>query len=256
VIDTEIFIESVIRETAASNDRYRSLFRHRHQVHPIPFSGRVNDAVVATVGVNPSDTEFSVAQRPLMDTAALWTAYLENYFSGDVHRWFSTWDRALAELGSGCSYRSGRVAHLDLSCRPTTPMGSLTGNDALLYDEMLRRDAKWFFKLIDSMPRLRLLLIAGCAGETYMGPFLEEVAPEHRSRLLGKHPQNGKARVGFYYLRTPSGNELPTFYCSVSPSSRAKRMLVTRMIENRDDLIPIVDSGDDARFRERHRIWQ
>jgi hypothetical protein len=90
---------------------------------PIPFFGRLDTAIVLTVGVNPSADEFRA------DRATIWRGVtssadllnrLTSYFESAPHPWFGPWRSALNLLG--VAYENGTAAHLDLSARATISM--------------------------------------------------------------------------------------------------------------------------------------
>lgn len=141
---------------------------------PIPFFGNPASAVVATVGVNPSSTEF----RPGRNWSATkdriaWKERLKNYFNASTpvtpitlasvrpppHEWFEPWSLGLALLG--LSYGAGTAAHFDVSYRPTTAMLKNPATDREEFRRMVEQDVKWFFQLLPLCPKLRLLLISG-----------------------------------------------------------------------------------------------
>lgn len=117
---------------------------------PVPFFGRINEARVATVGINPSNREFVApdgseldgGQRRLPTLASLalsdWsqatgadvhavTQACLRYFDGNPYRlWFDVLERVLNR--GGFSYYSGtRAAHIDLVAYATaTKWGALS----------------------------------------------------------------------------------------------------------------------------------
>lgn len=104
---------------------------------PVPFFGRITDATVATVGINPSNREFVGPDGAELDgkhrrLPTLGSLDLKNwsmadgedirtitqacltYFERNPYRlWFDILDRML-ELGGFSYYGGGRAAHLDL----------------------------------------------------------------------------------------------------------------------------------------------
>ena len=129
---------------------------------PIPFFGDVLRARVLTVGVNPSDQEFNSDRRwDAITNPEQWQTRLLNYFriSGvPPWCWFDTWSICLDLIGH--AYAAGDAAHIDISPRPTTPMLD-EQTDTTEFRGMVEHDVKWFFQLLDHLPQVQLLLVAG-----------------------------------------------------------------------------------------------
>jgi len=90
---------------------------------PIPFFGNPAKALIATVGVNPSSTEFEFSRGWAdVKTPSDWKRRLRDYFNHKTppHDWFEPWRRGLELLGM--SYEQGTAAHFDVSYRTTTAM--------------------------------------------------------------------------------------------------------------------------------------
>ena len=91
---------------------------------PIPFFGNPKNALVATVGVNPSSDEFA-AERLWPEASERnrkdWKLRLKNYFNSTppAHDWFDPWRVGLELIG--VSYESGTAAHAE---SPTPSSGS------------------------------------------------------------------------------------------------------------------------------------
>lgn len=208
--------------------------------HPIPFSGDVLRARVLTVGVNPSATEFKNGRGRVELEASGLEGQLLDYFKGvQTHRWYQTWSEALS--WAGVSYQGGSAAHLDLSPRATMSMRKLKNEgSATRFTMMLDGDVSHFFELLKHCHSARALFLAGCAGPWYMNEFLMRVAPVNGFHLeVEKAPESsGDARVGFYRLLSERcGIDIPTFFCSVSPSAptaRQRNLLVERVKANRE----------------------
>lgn len=206
--------------------------------HPIPFSGDVLGASVLTVGVNPSATEFKNGCGRVEIEASGLERHLLNYFKGgQTHRWFDTWSEALSSVG--VSYRGGSAAHHDLSPRATMSMSSFKDKETVkLFTMMLEDDVCHFFELLKHCHSARALFLAGCAGPLYMNKFLLRVGRRHGFRLEERTlDQYGEGRVGFYRLYGPGGIDIPTFFCSVSPSGRNNNLLVDRVRANRERIL-------------------
>src|SRR5688572_897091 len=125
---------------ANDSARYRSLYQNGVRTWPIPFFGKLAEADVLTVGVNPSWTEFNYPRWHRNTTDSASRPVLWNYFDlTDHHRWFLKWEKALNEIH--CSYREGKrflAAHIDLSPRATVAMSKVS--DPALFREMVKND--------------------------------------------------------------------------------------------------------------------
>lgn len=228
------YLSDVLLHVSKTARPYEELFWPGVPWHPIPFSGDVLGARVLTVGINPSASEFTSRRVPVKKDALGLEQHLVKYFTRERHPWFETWSEALGSLG--VSYRDG-AAHVDLSPRATKSMSSFKDADgAKLFTEMLEADVCKFFELLKQCRSARALLLAGCLpkGKGYVNEFLIRVARRHGFRLEGKAEQSGEGRIGFYRLYGPAGIELPAFFCSMSPSGRKKKLLVTRVRANRE----------------------
>ena len=94
-----------IDEIAKTNVKYRRLFAGGRENPPIFFFGDPKGAVAATIGVNPSSTEFEPSRR--------WTTqdfkpnlllqrcngYFNNPIGVQPHEWFRVWKNFLGYLG-------------------------------------------------------------------------------------------------------------------------------------------------------------
>ena len=241
-----------IRTDAWTSYRFcNRLYRVREQTERLPkqpgglrlpltksrSSGVRFQAIVATVGVNPSPGEFEGGRPtvPLPTPAHL--GRLITYFSNPAippHPWFDPWEDALNLIGR--SYRTDAV-HLDISPRATEPMSTCA--DQLLFGQMLHADVAWFFQLLLGLPRLRGLLIAGslfCLNaqgglrRPHIDSFLKSVAPTHgfdlsRVRWLNRDRPPTK----IYSLMWPDGRSVPVFFCGQSPSGNSPQQLVERV---------------------------
>ncbi len=116
---------------------------------------------MATIGVNPSSTEFKAQRCEGIQNQREWKKRLRDYFKGKApaHKWFQPWRIGLELLGM--SYEEGTAAHLDVSYRTTTAMLRNEGTDPDEFRCMVERDVQWFFKLLPLCTNLRLLLTFG-----------------------------------------------------------------------------------------------
>ena len=152
---------------------------------PIPFFGNPKNALVATVGVNPSSTEFDEARDwASVHSGTEWKLRLRDYFKLKIpaHEWFEPWRMGLELLGA--SYEAGTAAHFDVSYRTTTAMLTNPETDREEFRRMVERDASWFFKLLLLCPNLKILLTFGPIVGTNRQPeslasFLYACAPVH-----------------------------------------------------------------------------
>jgi hypothetical protein len=214
---------------AAFND----LFHPTLDTIPIPFFGDLISAKVLTVGLNPSDGEIRGRGWHQPISPASIYERLVHYFNNSEfrsHPWFDTWERALGQIG--VSYANGTAAHVDLCPWATRPMSNLPDRDrfALLVSQSL----PWFWRSMQLMQNLRLVLMAGTVtNKYYMNEFLAKERNLDGHELVGKVARSGKAFVGYHQLRL-SGRLFPVFFCSVSPSyKRNAAMLPVRVGENR-----------------------
>ena len=114
-----------------------------------------------------------------------------------------------------------------------------------LFLEMARSDAKWLFRLLSTLERPRLVLLAGCVTKKrYMVRFLQESAPDHGFRVLGEAQDSGCGRVG-YHAFEKGGRQLASFFCSVSPSGNAteRRLLADRIEEHANRLAKVISGA-------------
>jgi hypothetical protein len=214
---------------------FNDLFDPNLDTIPIPFFGDMLSAKVITVGLNPSDGE--TRGRGWHQPISPATIYerLVHYFNNPQfrsHPWFDAWERSLGKIG--VSYADGTAAHVDLCPWATRPMSNLPDHDrfALLVSQSL----PWFWRCIQVVANLRLLLMAGAVTRKYyLNEFLAKTQSSDGNELVGKVSRSGKAFVGYHQLRL-SGKLFPVFFCSVSPSSRTSAMLPLRVGENRDRL--------------------
>ena len=232
------YLSDVLLYIKRTEAPYARLYCPGIRWYPIPFFGDVLGARVLTVGVNPSATEFRNGYGRVELEASGLERHLVDYFKwGHAHRWFDTWSEALNSVG--VSYEGGSAAHLDLSPRATMSMRHFKDEQrATLFTTMLDGDVSHFFELLNHCHSARALLLAGCAGRLYMNRFLTRVGRHHGFRLEALSlDQYGEGRVGFYRLSGPAGLDIPTFFCSVSPSGRNSQLLVERVSANRERIL-------------------
>lgn len=148
---------------------------------PVPFFGRIDQATVATVGINPSNREFVDAdgeeldgerrRLPTLGSLALetWlsadggdirvlTQACRTYFEGNPYRlWFDVLDRML-NVGGFSYYHGGRAAHLDLVAYATaTKWGALP---PALRNRLIARGRRTLAEVIRDSP-VEVLVLNG-----------------------------------------------------------------------------------------------
>lgn len=210
------YLNDVLRDWQASRGEFPDN-TIQGALWPFPFFGNPAKAIVATVGVNPSSSEFATARRwREVRTVADWKQRLRDYFNRATppHEWFEPWRAGLKLLG--VSYRHGTAAHFDVSYRPTRAMLRNLRTDPKEFRRMADRDVAWFFRLLPVCERLRLLLIFGpivrADGSTEsLAAFVRRSAPHHGFSVL----PDGGLRVA-----TPGKTERSFFLHEVRASGR------------------------------------
>jgi len=110
------FLTRLKRDLSGTENRFSELHREELQTWPIPYFGRLAEAHVLTVGVNPSCGEFENDRWQAVTTTRQVVERMTNYFDTsqpERHPWFETWEKALAKIDA--SYRRGERRHLGLS---------------------------------------------------------------------------------------------------------------------------------------------
>jgi hypothetical protein len=220
-----------IDEIKRSSGKYGSLFAGGKEKPPIFFFGDPKGAVAATIGVNPSSTEFE-PQRG-------WTTQYfrpehllnrcNNYFCKNMyappHEWFNVWKNFLRHLGS--SYiKPPRAIHLDFSPRATLSMSTLQNQSKQqqeLFLKMIKEDLEYLIQQIRAYPSIKHLYLAGSATKKYYCiKLLEQEAKRLKFRLepKTKFVGHGPGSYGLYILDVGDKTPRYLFFCSTSPSSR------------------------------------
>ena len=199
---------------------------------PIPFFGDVLRARVLTVSVNPSDQEFNSDRRwDAITNPEQWQTRLLNYFriSGvPPWCWFDTWSICLDLIGR--AYAAGDAAHIDISPRPTTPMLDQQ-TDTTEFRGMVEHDVKWFFQLLDHLPQVQLLLVAGPipranGQKQQLADFIHEQAGRHGAKWRQTDPLPTLVTPGH-----PTG--IPVFVCPYEPKADGLYAMVRQVYRNR-----------------------
>jgi hypothetical protein len=231
-----------LNEIIKSNGKYESLFAGGKEKPPIFFFGNPEGAIVATIGINPSATEFEPTrgwtaqyfkQNPLLLRCS-------NYFDSPLgiqpHEWFDVWKTFLTTVG--CSYvQTPRAVHLDFSPRATFSMGALQKQSKeaeRLFLDLILADLKYLVEQIRAYTSIKYLYLAGSVTKRYyaidllkreasrLGIELEEVVPFQSA---------GPGSYGLYNLDVGDNRTRRLFFCSTSPSSRTNirpHPLITR----------------------------
>lgn len=203
---------------------------------PIPFFGKVLNARVLTVGVNPSNMEFA-EERQWSEPLSVpdWQERLLNYFNWpDVpaYGWFETWSICLKLLNLG--YAIGEAAHIDISPRPTTPMLDEV-TDKAEFRKMTEHDVKWFFDLLANLTQVQLLLVAGPipranGSKQQLADFIREQAETHGTEWIESEPLPS--------LRTPNHPEgIAVFVCPYEPGVDGLYAMVRQVHRHRELLL-------------------
>ncbi len=115
--------------------------------------------------------------------------------------------------------------------------------DVDLFIEMIKNDLKWFFETLLLCKKAKLMLIAGAVTKKYyINEFLNRFAPIYGFEFLGafhRRDNIGKGKIAYHELRG-NGIRLPIFFCSTSPSSNDKHLLIERIEENSAKLIHLI----------------
>lgn len=219
---------SIIKKTRShvdnTCDRYGNLMQANLVTHPIPYFGRLSNAKVVTLGLNPSSKEFTNNRNwPQSITSESLRDRLCGYFDSVApppHRFFKPWSDALIHINA--SYKLDTV-HLDLSPRATRA-ASQFGFDPLrsLFLEMLISDAFIWLEAIEAMESIEIILAAGSAtNHYYINEFIQSELRDKGVRLEGDWRRgNGPGQTVFHMLILPNGRKVPMFFCSTGPAAR------------------------------------
>lgn len=206
--------------------------RHNQPVsHPIPFFGRLDSAIAATVAMNPSSTEF-IPERGWSRhiSAADLCSRLINYFSLPTppHNWFDESERPLAPLG--LRYASNLV-HLDIIPRATKWIQDV---DSGAFRKLAESDAWVFSDALTLAHSVQLVILSGTVCKFhYMDTWVKERAATYGWKFIEDRNRLGRPGCGFHKLM--KGNrEVGVFFTSVSRNARTqeKRLLYAKNILN------------------------
>ncbi|HEY5040372.1 MAG TPA: hypothetical protein VIK53_00025 [Verrucomicrobiae bacterium] len=214
-------VAEIQRQLENTNSTYAENFVPGLITHPVPFFGKLEEAEVLTMGLNPSPFEFEIGRwPPYKITSELLASDLHKYFEHD-HRswnpWFDKWMAASSQLETNLQHKSGRVAHVDLSPRATEVASRVPQVET--FTKMIRVDLVWLSALIDCAKSARILLMAGMVNEeSYLIEFLEEHGREYQITVDRKDDGTSRS-LGFYELHIGS-RSLPVFFSGSGPSAR------------------------------------
>jgi GNAT superfamily N-acetyltransferase len=209
-------LKSLMKTVASTNATTYLSLQPDVPTHPIPYFGDPGSAVIATIGVNPSDGEFRGRGWPSTLDAAALDHRLTAYFKGQTppHPWFRGWERALKLLDH--SYYRDAV-HLDLSPRATVRM---TDADPQLFRQMVEHDMRWFFSCFEMSPHMKCLMMAGGVTNIYISEFFRRHLPSGYSVATGPTlplSGGGAGAAKLFTLHAPK-RTFPVFFYGVSPS--------------------------------------
>jgi len=221
--DLEIdIVNKTISHVAKTAHKYKTLMRSDITTHPIPFFGRLSNARVVTLGLNPSSNEFTQNRCwPLEITAEKLSERLEDYFQSvnpPPHKYFDVWSAALLHINS--SYTNDAV-HLDLSPRATRAAGSFkTEPNLSLFLDLLREDAHIWISMIEAMEHIELILAAGSASKKYYINEFIKLELCKGIRLEGNWQRGmGPGQTACHTLVLTNGHKVPMFFCSTGPAA-------------------------------------
>jgi hypothetical protein len=224
-------VAKIQKQVENTNSIYAKNFVSNLVTHPIPFFGKLEEAEILTVGLNPSPGEFENERWPdsKIHPERL-TSELHNYFEHQQrpwHPWFDKWTAAISQLEIDLQYKSGQIAHVDLSPR-TTEIASRVPQ-AETFAEMIRADLVWLPALIECAKSAKILLMAGTVNrEKYLIEFLARHGGTYQIAIV-RNDGDRKRSLGFYVLHVGS-RLLPIFFSGSGPSARDKGEKLTRNI--------------------------
>lgn len=201
----------------------------------IPFFGRLAEARVLTVGLNPAYSEFNNSRWSSITSAVHAVDRLVNYFQNSTppHRWFDTWEAALNNIDASY-YGKHRylAAHVDVWPRATNSPSEFPEEQLL---ECMAADLGCFVSAIGFAPNATIILMAGSVtGDFHLNQFLKTYLSKDEGELEGSFnpfAQQGPGKTVVHRLRIGS-RKLPVFFCSTSPSDEENRdVLVQRVLE-------------------------
>jgi len=225
------YLKSVLAHVSQTDGNYRSLYKPSIVTHPIPFFGNLESAIILTVGVNPSNGEFTPDRWPDKISPEDLYIRLKNYFHNPckAHPWFYGWNQALQQLNEDFTYYKKTVAHTDLSPRATISMTRV--HDKLLFKQMLEEDIKFLFKVIECSKNVKLIMTGGKVLREF---YIAQWIGKHASKPIVLEPiKKGVGATSFYKLKGFDW-DVSVFSSNVSPSCCVR--LLENVHANRDEL--------------------
>lgn len=222
----DIDYDSWVNEITSTDRSYRGLFPDMRAFPPIFFFGNPENAVAATLGVNPSAQEFSASRswHKSVTTKSLierCKSYFDSPYGVPPHPWFEPWEEFLKKTGLSY-YESPRAVHLDISPRATRAMGTLNSKEQIeLFLSLGQNDLKYFVLQLSANPQITHLYAAGSITKKYyIIEFLEKYTKKHFLQTIKPFQRGGQGSVGLYTLDVGDKVKRYLFFCSTSPSSR------------------------------------
>jgi hypothetical protein len=244
------YLSDILTYYTQTKGAYSLLIPSGIDIYPIPFFGDIRTANVITVGVNPSAGEFATHRNwPPQITPEYIRNRLIHYFDSTYappHPWFTGWSSALSVLN--LSYITGNAAHIDLSFRPTKSISELNRDGYMsLFNDMLVNDIQYFFKILPLCENLKLLLLAGAAtNSNYLNEFIKNTCIRYGYQLRGEYHRGGTGSIAFQEL-IGEGKQIPTFFCSSSPSAKDHgKLLLKRISEDKSRIIELSKENNYA----------
>jgi hypothetical protein len=230
-------VAKIQQEVAKTDSAYEVNLVKELATHPIPYFGKLEEAEVLTIGLNPSPGEFKNGRwhGRTLATEDL-ACELHNYFHCVVpgHPWFDKWSAAFRQLNETQQYENGRVAHVDLSPRATEVVSQVPNPD--VFDEMIRHDLRWLPDLLECAKSAQLLFMAGAVNKRkYLIEFLAKHGQGDGIRVI-RREDSRRRTLGFYDLHFRS-RCLPVFFSGSGPSARDRGAKLAQNISDHRDAI-------------------
>ena len=220
-----ILVRHTLSRAAKTNQQFSANFKPGIRTHASPFFGDPATAQIATIGVDPSWTEYRSARWASVQTPTQVARCLTSYFTAPLAQWhpyFQRWEVSLNHLGR--SFTRDAV-HIDLSPRPTIAMRNVPDPEA--FERMLLGDSRWIILTLRLFPNIKAVLMAGSVSNRhYIDEFLARRALISSQFRLTPHstlqPGRGGARI---YRLHGHRIDVPVFFFGTSPSGSQWRRL-------------------------------
>ncbi len=224
-------LRSAVTAVKSTNAHYAPLFKDDISTHPILYFGDPLTAEFATLGVNPSATEFTRSRWPKteltipeLDHSS--TSYFRNS-ARESHEWFDRYELSLNILGHSYSSKKANrsdTVHIDLSPRATRAMGTVSKTPSLRtrFLEMVASDMRFFLSALGLCSNVRAAVMSGSVTNAhYFDEFVCKYLPTGYSLKLETEFARGRGATTLYKLCGPTF-AIPVLFCGSSPSSRNK----------------------------------